>query len=66
MRKIISITRDVYDMLLIEKEENEIFSDVIYRMVKRRSKLSNFFGKWEITDEEIEEFKSELHNMWQD
>ena len=62
--KTISITKDVYDMLLVEKEEDESFSDVIYRLVKRRSKLSDSFGKWEMTDEEIEKFKSELHSMW--
>lgn len=64
--KTISITEDVYSMLLLEKGENESFSDVISRLVKRRSKLSDSFGKWEMTDEEIERFKSELHNMWQE
>ena len=63
--KTISITKDVYDMLLAEKEEDESFSDVIYRLVKKRSKLSDSFSKWEMTDEEIEKFRSELHNMWQ-
>ena len=53
-------------MLLMEKEEDESFSDVISRIVKRRSKISDSFGKWEMTDEEIQEFKSELHNMWQE
>ena len=62
--KTITITKDVYDMLLVEKEEDESFSDVIYRLVKRRSKLSDSFGKWEMTDEEIEKLKSELHSMW--
>ncbi len=64
--KTISITEDVYGMLLLEKRENESFSDVISRLVKGRSKLSDSFGKWEMTDEEIEEFKSELHHMWQE
>jgi predicted CopG family antitoxin len=64
--KTISITKDVYDMLLVEKEEDESFSDVISRIVKRRSKLSDSFGKWEMTNEEIQKFKSELHNMWQE
>lgn len=53
-------------MLLLEKEEGESFSDVIFRLVKRRSKLSDSFGKWEMTDEEIKKFKSELHTMWQE
>ncbi|MBU7011552.1 MAG: antitoxin [Theionarchaea archaeon] len=64
--KTISITKEVYDMLLVEKEENESFSDVISRLVKRRSKLSDSFGKWEMTDKEIQKFKSELRNMWQE
>jgi predicted CopG family antitoxin len=63
--KTISITKDVYDMLLMEKEKDESFSDAISRIVKRRSKLSDSFGKWEMTNEEIQKFKSELHNMWQ-
>ena len=63
--RTISITKDVYDMLLMEKEKDEIFSDVISRIMKRRSKLSDSFGKWEMTNEEIQKFKSELHNMWQ-
>lgn len=62
--KTISITKDVYDMLIMEKEDNESFSDVISRLIKRRPKLSDSFGKWEMTDNEIEEFKSELQNMW--
>ncbi len=53
-------------MLLLEKGENESFSDVVSRLVKRRSKLSDSFGKWEMTDEQIQKFKSELHSMWQE
>ena len=53
-------------MLLLEKGENESFSDVVSRLVKRRSKLSDSFGKWEMTDEQIQKSKSELHNMWQE
>jgi predicted CopG family antitoxin len=64
--KTISITEDVYNMLVLEKGENESFSDVVSRLVKRRSKLSDSFGRWEMTDEQIQEFKSELHNMWQE
>jgi predicted CopG family antitoxin len=64
--KTISITKDVYDMLLVEKGEDESFSDVISRLVKRRSKLSDSFGKWEMTDQEIQKIKYELHNMWQE
>lgn len=52
-------------MLVAEKEEDESFSDVISRLLKRRSNLSESFGKWEMTEEEIKKFKSELRNMWQ-
>jgi len=62
----ISITEDVYNMLLLEKKEGESFSDVIFPLVKRRSNLSDSFGSWEMTDEEIDEFKSELQAMWQE
>jgi predicted CopG family antitoxin len=57
--KTISITEDVYNMLVLEKEENESFSDVVSRLVKRRSKLSDSFGKWEMTDEQVQKFKSD-------
>jgi predicted CopG family antitoxin len=63
--RTISITEDVHDMLAMEKEYNESFSDVISRLIKRRPKLSDSFGKWEMTDKEIEKFKSELQDMWQ-
>ncbi|MGD2248542.1 MAG: antitoxin VapB family protein [Candidatus Methanofastidiosia archaeon] len=64
--KTISITEDVYNILVLEKQKGESFSDVISRLVKRRSPLSDSFGKWKMTDEEIEEFQSELKKMWQE
>ncbi len=64
--KTISITEDVYNILILEKQKGESFSDVISRLVKRRSRLSDSFGKWKMTDEEIEEFQSELKKMWQE
>lgn len=64
--KTISITEDVYNILILEKQKGESFSDVISRLVKRRSRLSDSFGRWKMTDEEIEEFQSELKKMWQE
>jgi predicted CopG family antitoxin len=64
--KTISITEHAYNMLLLEKEESESFSDVVSRLVKRRSELSDSFGKWEMTSEEIQNLKFELNNMWQE
>ncbi len=43
--KTISIREEVYDMLKNLKKENESFSDVIGKLVKKRkSDLSEYFG----------------------
>ena len=41
--KTISITEEAYERLRSRKYERESFSDVIYRMTKRK-KLSDFYG----------------------
>ena len=43
--KTISIREDVYDILMSLKKENESFSDVIYKLTKKRKpNLRNYFG----------------------
>ncbi len=43
--KTISIREDVYDVLSRLKKENESFSDVIYKLTKKRKpNLRDYFG----------------------
>lgn len=62
--KTISITKKAYDRLLLEKKDGESFSDVILKLTSERKKLSDFFGKWKMTDREAKEFEKELEEMW--
>lgn len=62
--KTISITKKAYDKLLLEKKDGESFSDVILKLTSERKKLSDFFGKWKMTDEKAKEVEKELEEMW--
>lgn len=43
--KTISIREDVYDILMSLKKENESFSDVIWKLTKKRKpNLKDYFG----------------------
>jgi len=43
--KTISIREELYDILMSLKKENESFSDVIYKLTKKRKpNLRNYFG----------------------
>ncbi len=56
--KTISIREEVYDILMSLKKENESFSDVIYKLAKKRKpNLRDYFGvlKDSKTMPEIEE-----------
>ena len=61
--KTISLRDDVYDSLVKMKRKNESFSDVISRLMYRRS-LLDFAGRWaDIPEEKIEELVKELETM---
>jgi predicted CopG family antitoxin len=61
--KTISLRDDVYDSLVKMKEKNESFSDVISRLMHKRS-LLDFAGRWaDIPEEKIEELVKELETM---
>jgi predicted CopG family antitoxin len=61
--KTISLRDDVYDSLIKMKGKNESFSDVISRLMYRRS-LLDFAGRWaDITEEKIEELVKELETV---
>jgi len=61
--KNISVTDDVYELLSKMKLKNESFSDTIRRLAKRRD-LNEFAGAWgDMTQNEIQAFNSELHEL---
>lgn len=62
--KNISIVDEAYKSLKSEKREKESFSEVILRLTKKRSKISDSFGKWVISEKEVESFSSELKKAW--
>ncbi len=60
--KTITITEDVYKMLKRQKKKEESFSDLLRRLsiLGNGDSLSNFFGEWEMDDEEYEKIKKNL------
>ncbi|MBU7045215.1 MAG: antitoxin VapB family protein [Theionarchaea archaeon] len=61
--KTISLRDDVYESLVKMKRKNESFSDVISRLMYKRSIL-DFAGRWaDIPEEKIEELAKELETM---
>jgi len=63
--KTISISDDVYSKLSALKKGKESFSDLFLRITKEeKPKLSNFYGKWKMSDEEEESIFKELKSLW--
>jgi predicted CopG family antitoxin len=61
--KTIRLRDDVYENLVKMKARNESFSDVISRLMHRRS-LLGFAGRWaDIPEEKIKELTEELETM---
>ncbi|KYK28763.1 MAG: antitoxin VapB family protein [Theionarchaea archaeon] len=61
--KTISLRDDVYEALVKMKAKNESFSDVISRLMRRRS-LLDFAGRWaDVPEEKIEELTKELETI---
>jgi predicted CopG family antitoxin len=58
--KTISLRDDVYENLVKMKAKGESFSDVISRLMRRRS-LLDFAGRWsDVSKKDVENLKSEL------
>jgi predicted CopG family antitoxin len=62
--KTISIMEKAYNALLKQKEGNESFTDVILKLVERRGKLMDSFGKWEMSEKERGRMEKELKEAW--
>ncbi len=60
--KTITITEDAYDLLAKLKRENESFSEVIKRTIKKGSILE-FAGAWNMNKKEAEELKERIKKM---
>ncbi|MBI2579400.1 MAG: antitoxin [Candidatus Aenigmarchaeota archaeon] len=63
--KTISILDEAYESLKREKDNEESFSDVILRLTKKRGRIMDSFGKWKMSDKEVNNFMSELKRSWE-
>ncbi|MCS4542458.1 MAG: antitoxin VapB family protein [Euryarchaeota archaeon] len=62
--KTISITKEVYELLLKLKLKGESFSETIARLAKKGGKLSECAGLWsDMSEEEIQEIKTGIKQM---
>ncbi|MBI4147708.1 antitoxin VapB family protein, partial [Candidatus Woesearchaeota archaeon] len=60
MTKVISLSETAYAEMKSVKQTDESFSDVVHRLVGRQRPLSDFFGKWPGSAEELERIKTTL------
>ena len=64
--KTISILERAYSALVKEKGKNESFSDVILKLTARRGRLSDSFGRWDMSDAEWKAIDKELKRAWKE
>ena len=57
--KTITITEEVYQLLKILKKQGESFSELLRRLAMsvNGQKLENFFGSWDLNDQEYKEIQ---------
>jgi predicted CopG family antitoxin len=62
MTKVISLSDEAYADLAQLKQKGESFSDVVVRLSKKEKKpLSEFFGKWSGSKEELNKIEKEIY-----
>ena len=62
--KTITIMDEAYGLLLRRKRENESFSEVIIRLVRKKSNIMELAGAWsEMSDKDIEKMKSNIAEL---
>ncbi|MAF51347.1 MAG: antitoxin [Nanoarchaeota archaeon] len=62
--KTISIMDDAYNILLSRKHENESFSEVIRKLVGKKTDIMEFAGAWkDVPDKEIEGMKKRINSI---
>ena len=60
--KTISLSEEVYELLVKEKRPEESFSDTVKRIIGRTRPLRDFAGAWkEMPPEFLREIRSKLH-----
>ena len=62
--KTISILEEAYNALIKEKGKGDSFSDVILKLTRRKGKLKDSFGSWNMTDKDVTTFRRELRDAW--
>lgn len=62
--KTISIKKEAYEALLLEKKNRESFTETILRITKKSGKLSDCFGIWKMTADEEKTIQNELSQGW--
>lgn len=62
--KTISIMDDVYELLVTNRNNNESFSQVIRRTLKKKRSIKEFAGAWkDMSDKDVEEMKSNIDKL---
>ena len=62
--KTITIRKEVYEKLKALKKKNQSFSDVIESLIDQKTGLLDFFGAWELDEEEFENINKMLKRGW--
>lgn len=63
--KTISISDDVYARLSALKRRGESFTNLFIRLTEtKKPKLSNFYGRWRMSDKEEHLMFKDLKSMW--
>ncbi len=61
----IPVDTKTYELLKALKRPSESFSELILRLIReRRTKILDHFGRWNMTDEEIEDLMLRLDEGW--
>jgi predicted CopG family antitoxin len=66
--KNIAITEELYHELEKRKSDNESFTKVIFRLLEKYDKPSNYFGYWKdlskAEEQKLKKARSELRELW--
>ncbi len=64
MAKTIAIADDVYELLSLDKGQEESFSDVIRRWRRNRGSLMDCYGLWgDIPEKEFREMEAAIYGL---
>lgn len=64
-QKNIPVDTKTYELLKALKRPNESFRELILRLIReRRTRILDHFGRWNMTDEEVEDLMHWLDEGW--